>query len=290
VTKIISKAVIKDSIDRIFEIISNVDTFAEIMKDYICDVRMIKGSSLAEKDAEFSLKFEFFIPVYFKINDCVIDDSFKKLHFTSMEGSAMDCELIHSLYWDSVDKNTLFVKELVLKKNFPIIPEGIDKYKKDQIEIIKRMKHLLKLKTVGLEQEESVRIDCSVEEVWKYLLDLKLFSCILPCKVSEIRCENSQVNKVGAVISIVTNTIEVYLKVKECISNDFYKEFTVEYINPHSPKQLMKICFLQIQEGSTMLSFTNKFLEPVNYKYINELTENKKQVIVNLKKMIENRL
>jgi hypothetical protein len=52
------KCSFKDSIDRVYEVLTDAYLFNDFMKDFVGEVHFIKGNSIGEEDAEFMYYLE----------------------------------------------------------------------------------------------------------------------------------------------------------------------------------------------------------------------------------------
>jgi hypothetical protein len=285
-TKLLIKYTFNDTIDRVFHIITNVDLHRQYMVNYVDKMELTKGTSLAELDAEVSFTWCKTLNLEMKVIAVTNTDSYKriKLRLLNMTGY-MDFDVIHSLYNDSISGATLYVKETVIRiPNKPPSKEEIEEYRKQHLDIFAKMKDCLKMTTVNLEQTESIIVDVSRELLWKCITDWRVFAKLVPGLANEVVYRGDP-RSVGSLMFIKTDSLQCNLRVIKSEKLEFVLESFAS--QPVSPLQELIFNFYEIDENKTYLCFKHKFKEAIEFKYFKNLVENKKQILLNLKKQVE---
>jgi hypothetical protein len=292
VTKLLTKYTFYDSIDRVFEVLTNFDHFQEVMSDHIQYISFKNGNSLSELNTELSFTWGNEFQIHMRVINVINKDSYKSITLRSFDTNIIDFDIIHSLFWDSIASSTLYSKQTIIRQpNKPMSSKEIEEYKQKQLDITAKMKKRLEKTTIDLLQNESIIIDLPVDIVWATCTDWTIFSKLVPELADEVVYRGSP-DSVDTVLDIKTDTLQCKLKVIKCERGDAFSEFVLESISsyPFSPMQDLIFNFHAVDGEKTYLAFKHKFKEAINYKYLNALVDNKKKMLVKLKNELEKEL
>jgi hypothetical protein len=282
VTRLVSKCSFKDTIDKVFYVITDFEYYTQIMDGFISNINFINGKNLGELGAEYTFLFEKYFYVNMSVTSVVNTSNYKKFTLKPTQSEIpLDFEIIQSFFWDSIEQTTLYLKELLVRNSVaPLTTEGVEKYKAEQLEITRRIKKMLELMTIGYEQEDSITIKANSNTVWEIISNLNSFAKMVPIFADKI--ESSQ------------DSIKVKNKLFDCeyhivlsSDNDCSREIVFETIGDFKPSHIMSINMLEICEGISFVSVKHKFSDIVSNKLVNKILDFKKNVLFSLKKILE---
>jgi hypothetical protein len=283
--KIITKCYFKENIERIFLILTDQSYYIHINNGYLNNIKFKNNFNLDQLGSEFTMLYENVLPITMKVTSIINNLFKKKIKISSFNNIFIEFDLIHRLYWDSVENKTLYIKEVFIKRSiYPITREGLDYYKKEQKIIKKRIKKLLMKFNLGSVIEESISININIERLWKAVANWSIFVKIVPI-LGEKVFYNGEYDKENTMFLIRNKKIENNYKIIKSYKTEHLKEILIEKLN--SPKESFHFKFVQIDEMKCFLSFKSKFLEEVSDIYINESIESKKKILLILKKQLE---
>jgi hypothetical protein len=284
--KLLIKYKFRDSIERVYEILSDPKYHREFMAGFIDDLEFIKGSKFTDLNAELRFTWCKQLKLQMKVVEVVDRGSFRSIKVSTLgDSNLLDFDVIHNLYYDSTACTTLYVKETVIRQpDRQISKQEIENYRKENLEIADRMNKCLKMTTINLEQSESVIIEVGFEGLWENVTDWRLFAKLVPNLAEEVVYRGNP-QDVGTLINIKTETLMCSLRVLKCEMQEYALEIFES--KPESPSQELIFNFFPIDTKRTYLSFKHQFRESIEFKYLNNLIDNKKQMLVSLKKNLE---
>ena len=141
---------------------------------------------------------------------------------------------------------------------------------------------------------EQKLINIEIEALWQVVTDWNLFQKHVPFIGEEINHEGNPL-QIGSKIHIKNNTINsgFSLDVKKVLNEVEKKEYILECTEstqPLCPKQNLIFSLLTIKKNLTSLTFKHEFKENIKYNLIYSVSEEKKNILLELKKKLEKKI
>jgi hypothetical protein len=292
--KLVFTHVFKDHISRVFEVFANPQIYNEhIINEFINFFQFKKGSNFAELGCEFQFKWKNFFTVDMIIAEVIDTDCYKRIKFrtTKVEPIKFNYSLVIHFYWNSVEKNTFHVNELILDdpNHLNLVDEALNYSEK--LHICQKAEIYLQSSIYELEQTESISISKNIKKVWDVVTNWELFHKYVPL-VSESVVYDGPPTEVGTILRTINSTkkSENFLRVvKVSSNNENQMEFKLECFRgvPKCPNQELQFLLIKIDEESCFLSFKHVFKQYIKYELLSVISKDKKSILVDLKKNLE---
>jgi ribosome-associated toxin RatA of RatAB toxin-antitoxin module len=290
--KLIFYYVFKDHIDRVWDCFKSPEIYVEALKQQANTMTITKGSDYSEvgTTVEFNWKNEIFN--VFEVKEVINTKNYKmnKLYSTKLEPLDFKYTYINHFYWNTHDQTTLYKNELIFE-NFDALKIIDFKFnKQEKFNLCKYIESYLSQKLDDLFQYESILINVDLDTLWQVVTDWRLFQRHVPFIAEEINIQGNPTD-VGAVINVRHNAKnnKYSLKVLKVENEIDKKEYDLELFDaqPVCPKQILKFSLLAINKNHTLLSFKHEFKEMIKHNLINSIAEEKKNILLELKKKLE---
>jgi hypothetical protein len=279
--KIVSKYSFNNSIDKVFKTITDTDITRVLMKDEINDLQFIKGQRHLEEGAIYSLSHKLVTKIYIIVNKVISNDNFKFIHQRSIKIEPSEYHFFMNLflYWNSIEKETVYVKELYICKNlFSLLK--LQLYQSCERERLKLMDDLMRQDET---QEESIMLDVDMEKLWYIITDWREFIKYVPMIGKSVEYYDEP-RSIGTKFDVDDgNNIYSFIVTKADI-NELEAEFVLDLeYNTNSPRQVVTFKLNYVDNYSTFLTFKHCFKDPIRLKKITLLSKQKKQILQSLK-------
>jgi len=156
-------------------------------------------------------------------------------------------------------------------------------------------KHL-KTTAENLENVQSIVIKKNRAVLWKIITDWELFKYHVPFIADSVKYTGEK-SVLGTIISLKweKKNIECLLKVIEFDQREEKSEwkfalscFEAVPVNT-TPMQELHFSLIKMNDQSTYVTFRHLFQQPLGYEYFKKLTEHKRNILKNLRKVLEHR-
>jgi hypothetical protein len=290
--KLIFYYVFKDHIERVWHCFKTPEIYEKAVKPQADKMTIIKGSDYSEvgTTVEFNWKNEIFS--VFEVKEVINTKNYKmiKLYSTKLEPLDFKYTYISHFYWNTNDQTTLFKNELIFD-NFEALKIIDFKYnKQEKLDTCRNLENFLSQKTDDLYQFESILINVELDILWKVITDWRLFQKHVSFIAEEVQIQGDPV-QIGSIIHIKHNSknSKYSLKVLKVENEIEKKDYELELFDAHPtcPEQILKFSLLAINKNHTLLSFKHEFKEMIKYNLINSIAEEKKNILLELKKKME---
>jgi hypothetical protein len=281
--KLVTKYTFNDSLERVFNLLTEKDIFIEIMGPKSQNLTFTAGTNFCEEGTIISFNYQGFIPLEIHTNKVVKTDNYIDMDFTTKCSVPVKIEYDFSFtfLWDSIENNTLFLKELTLSSG--IDDEAVKCFNEDEKQMIKRMECALRLRKIK-EQTHSICINVSINELWESIVDWRVLIKKVP-KLGETVEYDGDVDKIGTRLRIKGKDSEFLLKLIKCEKNEAEGEIVLELLEGKC-KTPLELVFnlIKIDEENTYIVFKHIFGGGSKFRCINELGSEKKKILKCLKK------
>ena len=245
-----------------------------------------------------------------QLSTILIDECNSPFEYSIMEMSSLECtkkvtcqikkkniqtqlSANFSLVSNTLDNTTLFTICLMLVNpniDKSIQPTVVQNCKNLCITVIENVEKILKEDPVAQYEYESTEIECPIEILWDFLVT---FDFIKVKCVSDLKYEG-EVGKVGTIVSWNFIHQDGKSELAQCrivkANNDPKRKKWIFCIVPFdgpSKNQEVKFTLINLGNGMTFISFYHKFNETVGQEQLIHLQEQKKEMLMEIKKNLE---
>ena len=273
-------------LDKVYNIFRTPNLFTSTFFQNIKIISMKRETTLDDTGNEFNIIWNNSLQYNFKVDNTVNLPYFKSFTHKSLNNPPSTSDFINtfSFFWNSTDKVTIFkfigTQDDSEHKN--IIAEYIMENKDSMC--LSTENYLMK--TVNnLEENESISIDKSIDEVWKFVSDINNQVYFYPNNKIKINIID---NEKFEIVDIENNTVMTF-KVSKMEMNEDKKQFQCELINStvSLPKQKVLICLVRMDENQCFVIFKHIILEYIPFDILMSYSSTKKKVLRNIKSLLE---
>lgn len=279
------------SIERIWDTITNIETHASFYKDWLEYLIPIKGKSYKELGTtiEFCWKGRFTVELIVK--EVVDTPYYKRVQLYSQKIDPLDFKysITYHMHWNTLEKTTLFIHELKFDDEQAMTNINAELNYKDKMTLFKYIDEYLGRSTKDLKQSESIIIDRKMEKVWKIITNWNLLRKYVPSFADTVVYEGDPLD-IGTKMHVYKKGVENHLLVVKSEVSEEKCEYVLRCFKgvPNAPKQ--DIQFLLAKAGNmTFLVFNQNFLQPIKHNMLNDMTKDKKFILMELKNKLERR-
>ncbi len=292
-----SSHLFKFQIELVWNIISHPAKLLIALGEWVDKVEYKEHDNKYELLFEKQMKFKVDSQLRFRwksIFECMLDikqvidtDFHKKILFDSYAFYPFHIkyQIIYSLYWNSVEENTILIHEVVCNVNNKMFQNDQEQNRKERYIMFKKIEEMLGNEINALYQEEMMILDISIDELWYIVTDWRKFQKYVP-QICLETSYNGDPLKIGTEMKIIKNgknkTGFTNLRVIESMynkignkENEFFEKF---FINNYDKIQN---CFTENISGLYIPnSNLNKSLEDkMNFseRSVNNINNSKKQ-------------
>lgn len=230
----------------------------------------------------FEKKYEY----NFIIEDAINLPYYKTFTHKSLSNNPEDItskiENIFGFFWDSTDKTTIF--------HYIGTPEDpknvlLNYIMKNKTEMCKSVDNYLEQTVKNLEENESITINCPINDVWEFVTDIKNQKIFYPKhKIEVFPKENNLIE-----VNDYDEKLVITFRISKRIENDDTKYYISELINssPLLPKQKLEVILIKMNENLTFLIFKHIIFDYIPYDTLMSYSSTKKNAIKSIKKILE---
>jgi len=294
--KMLSYYVFRDHIERVWECLKSPEITCEALRPTVEAITVLKGSDYSEVGTVVQFWWKDIMFSVFEVKEVINTKNYKMIrHFsTKLEPHTFKYTYISHLYWNTHDQTTLFKTELIFEDLDALKVMDLTISKQQKLDFCTGFENHMAKKLEDLFQFESILINIDIEALWQVITDWSLFQKLVPFIGEEIKHEGNPL-QIGSKIHINNITInsEYSLHVKKVLNEAEKKEYILECTEstqPLCPKQNLIFSLLTIKKNLTSLTFKHEFKENIKYSLINTVSEEKKNILLELKKKLEKKI
>lgn len=188
-----------EDLPRVFHCFTDSTIIVDIAyKDFVSRFNFIEGNNIPSEKTIFSFEWKEYYLVKM-ISEKSTDSEYYKsfsLRTTNIDKLPTEVTLIYNFYWDSVECKTCFIFEFIYKDEFFTDLFKVELNTEDLNKICKNIEKYLNSICKGLEIYHSCIINSSLESIWKYVGNPKIFfetisqEIVVESNVNELTFEN----------------------------------------------------------------------------------------------------
>ena len=294
--KILFYYVFRDHIERVWECLKSPQITCEALKPTVEAIPVLKGSDYSEVGTVTQFWWKGTMYNEFEVKEVINTKNYKMIrqYTTLLEPLPLKYTYISHLYWNSHDQTTLFKSELIYEDLDAFKVMDLTYTKQSKIDFCKGFENYMAKKLEDLFQFESILINIDIEALWQVITDWDLFQKLVPFIGEEIKHEGNPL-QIGSKIHINNSIInsQYSLHVKKVLNEAEKKEYileSTESTQPLCPKQNLIFSLLTIKKNFTSITFKHEFKENIKHSLINSVSEEKKNILLELKKKLEKKI
>jgi uncharacterized protein YndB with AHSA1/START domain len=294
--KILFYYVFRDHIERVWECLKSPEITAKSLKPKVDTLTILKGSDFSEVGTVFQFWWKDEMFSEFEVKEVINTKNYKMIreYTTKLEPLSFKYTFTSHLYWNTHDHTTLFKSELIFDDLEALKVIDLKFTKQEKIDFCNGFENHLATRLDDLFQFESILINIDIEALWQVITDWNIFQKHVPFIGEEIKHEGNPL-QIGSKIHIKNNSInsEFSLNVKKVLNEAEKKEYVLELTEstqPQCPKQNLILSLLTIKKFLTSLTFKHEFKENTKYNLIHSVSEEKKNILLELKKKLEKKI
>jgi hypothetical protein len=247
---------------------------------------MKRETTLDDTGNEFNIIWNNTLKYNFKVDNTVNLPYFKSFTHKSLNNPSSTSDFIntYSFFWNSTDKVTIF--KFIGTQNDNEHKNIICDYIMENKDSMCLTTENYLMKTVNnLEENESISIDKSIEDVWNFISDINNQIYFYPNNKIKINIIDDEQFEI---VDIENNTVMTF-KVSRIEMNEDKKQFICELIhsNVSLPKQKVLICLVRMDDNQCFVIFKHFILEYIPFDILMSYSSTKKKVLRNIKSLLE---
>ena len=281
--KITFSYIFDEELERVYECFTNMRINTGIaFKDLISKLKFSKGERFDTENSEYTAIWK----NYYEIK--MVVENVKKEHFFKtytnrtlyIEKIPTQISLIYNFYWNSIDEKTVFILDFIYQDEFFGDLFKCEFNKSDKIKICLNVEKYLNSIVKGLENLNSVFINSSFENIWKYISNPKtLFNILFKDFIIISNDEQISLDTEIMIYAKSTNNTNPIPLIKLIvdgiiISSQYCKLTFTSYQKLSLPNQKIIISIKYLEKNKTFFSVNIKVLECITH-----------EALVNIKKL-----
>ena len=272
-------------LDKVYNIFRTPNLFTSTFFQNIKIISMKRETTLDDAGNEFNVLWNNSLKYNFKVDNTVNLPYFKSFTHKSLNNPSSTSDFIntYSFFWNSTDKVTIF--KFIGTNDYEHKNIICDYIMENKDSMCLSTENYL-MKTVNnLEENESISIDKSIEDVWNFISNINNQVYFYPTNKIKINIIDDEKFEI---IDIENNTIMTF-KVSKIEMNEDKKQFICELIhsNVSLPKQKVLICLVRMDENQCFVIFKHIILEYIPFDILMSYSSTKKKVLRNIKSLLE---
>ena len=235
----------------------------------------------------------------YRVESIIVRDDYKYINWRAFNALNKDSQanfnLIMSLHKISSDENTLVYCELQFDTEQIVTLEQKKRTDCDRKDMLKSLEIYLDKDASNLTQYESIIIKASMERVWKIVTNWTEFRGLVPIIADEVVYTGDPLNlETKLELKWIKKEANCILKVTE-VSNETsslnwsYNMLCYDGL-PKPPLQNIGFSLFSIGGHSVFLEFKHTFLEPIKYEIMRCISQDKQNILLELRKKLEEQL
>ena len=273
-------------LDKVYNIFKTPSLHCCIFFQNLSLISMKRDSSFDESGNEITVEFNKKYQYKFIVENVINLPYYKSFTHksTSHPPSVTDFANTYGFYWNSTDKSTIFkfTGEQEESENPNILLNYI---MENKLYMCQSVENYLMKTLKNLEENESISINCSINDTWNFITDIK--NQKLLCSNQNVTVKKVDENK----IEIVDNndkSVSSFGISKNC-DNEDKKQYNLELINSTDslPKQRIEIILVKMGENQTFLIFKHIILEFIPFDILMSYSPLKKKTLKAIKNSLE---
>lgn len=250
-------------------------------------ISMKRDTSLDDSGNEITINWSGNAIFSFRVDNTVNMPYFKTFRHKSISAPASFCPFDHtfSFFWNSTDKVTVFKFTSFLKdvENKSSITNYIMENKDSMC--LSTENYLMKTLT-NLEENESISINRSIEEVWTFISDVSNQVYFYPNSQS-IKVEKLSEDRIVICDEDSKNRMTFHVQKTEFNNDKKQMELELVEANVSLPKQKIMLNLVRMDDNQCFVIFKHIILEFIPFDILMSYSSQKKKLLRKVKDMIE---
>jgi len=233
--------------------------------------------------------------VTIEVETVITQDDYKHLKWTCIRSEPLNWKYSAqwTLYTTTNDNYCLLIQELIFEKDQYMTIEQLESCDKERKDILFGMDNYLNKSVLDLYQLESIIIKTDFEKLWGIVTNWKKFQSIVPFIAEKVEYIGEP-TKIGSKLLLKwpSKNVDCHLKLI-AVDNEQdspKRSLFMECFDgtPKAPLQNLSISIFRINQESAFLEFKHTFLEPVKFDVIQNISQDKQKILLQLRDRLEN--
>ena len=288
--------VFKHHIERVWNVLKDAELIPSIYidKSGCSDVKIIKGKNSFEVGSIFSLKIKDLHELIYEVDQVINQDEFKQITWRNINttSSEMNYKYVYSLHATTNNNYALLIMEVFYEKDQFVLKEPKTSGELEKKEFFTLIDKYLCQNTKDLFQVESIIIKSTMNRIWGIITNWFEFKNLVPFIAEKVLYIGDPLIKGSKlVLKWPSKNVECHLKVisMKYDENEPIWEYLLECYDgiPKPPIQHLSFNLSKIKEDSIFLEFTHTFLSPIDYDILQNISQDKQKILLQLRKSLE---
>lgn len=271
----------------------------DLMSDYFSDIRskitFLNGKNTYTIGNKFSFNWYYQTNLNLTVKEVIDEDYYKRITWL------IDADQWNISYYytytaqaNTLHKSTILIWDIIYEDPFklPFTKTTLKDYHRIMLESCKRFNLYIKDHFIDIDQTESLTINCERKLIWNNLINLNKLYQFNPNNnlIFEYEHDNLRENTLIKVKDVNNNSLGTFVvkNILEGIQEEIWSfELDLDKENNILPIQNIYFTIYELAENKNFLIIKHKFKNFIKMKHINELSEDKKQILINLKDYLE---
>jgi hypothetical protein len=292
-------SIFRDEMEHVYNILKDISVtspWVNLMEENLStDLTFTKGENSYEVGNEFYCLWKKILRVYFRVVEMSISEDSAICRWHVYKSDPVDIPYFFSYYFqrNTEDNSTVLqVESLFCNREFNMSRQDIEMIQEERKTMYQILeKCVFQCEKINL-QNESIGIKTNIMNISRILLNFKLFHKMVP-----IICE--RVDYKGEEVDEDTNIkfhwegrvkMSIDIKIKKILRDDTRTLIIYECSDgrQHVPAQQVEWEVIRVDEENSFINFRHNFTEKINKKMLDSISREKKLILQNLKKAVEN--
>lgn len=285
----------KHDFKKIYDFAKDIKNLPELWKGVASDLTIVKGSSSCEINTEFTYIYRGTAKCHLKIVAYEETDTYATASWASQIDSDENLPYMYTFYCYRVtlDNTCVLVAEITSKKKMS--EEATLTMKRDIKFYMENLDRYVKSQAVKIVQYESIVIALDAKIVWSVVSNMKLLSKLVPLVCDSVEYPGDNL-VIGSSVTLKWDTenshMQVKFKVGSLLEENGNYTLSLNFVEaePKVPPQTIEWKMVNIGNNSCYVTFVHQFEEQLKIELINSISSGKKQILKNLKKILEEKI
>lgn len=273
-------------IEEVCKALTNKEVISKSFQNRLIFKENVKDSFLEEEGNEISFDTYKKHTISLKVVKVVKTKEYFQVKLNSIHHQLefISFSLVMELFWDSFKDVTIFNGQVTISKS-SLQEDMVNSLKKEKFFPVEEIDAYLKNTVKNLEQNESILVQTSIENLWNFLNQLQNISFFLNMPETDISNEEDNIIKITDKNN--KNVIRLVRK-EEKINDSTYILYLYSFDSLIAmPLQSIQIHLVKVNENITLIIYKHIMQEYIPYDALKSNSGCKQRILKKIKKILE---